>query len=54
MATSAGAASALVFLSMNGVQIEGDEEGLVALTLSVATGQAGKEEIAEFFRTRAT
>ncbi len=48
-----GSAAAIIFLAMNDVAIEADEEGLVELTLSVATGQAGKAEIAEFFRTRA-
>lgn len=48
-----GAATAIVFLAMNGVQIEADEDGLVELTLSVACGQSGKAEIAEFFRIRA-
>lgn len=47
-----GAAAAIVFLAMNGVQIEADEDGLVALTLSVARGESGKPEIAEFFRAR--
>lgn len=47
-----GAAAAIVFLAMNDVQIEADEDGLVDLTLSVARGQSGKPEIAEFFRTR--
>jgi death on curing protein len=47
-----GSAAAIIFLAMNDVAIEADEEGLVELTLSVATGQAGKAEIAEFFRTR--
>jgi death-on-curing protein len=46
----AGAASAIIFLYMNGVEIEADEEGLVALTLRVACGEAGKSEIADFFR----
>jgi death-on-curing protein len=46
----AGAAAAIIFLDMNDVEIEADEEGLVALTLRVACGQAGKPEIAEFFR----
>ncbi len=50
----AGAATALIFLDLNGVEIEADEEGLVDLTLRVAAGQAGKQEIAEFFRTRAS
>lgn len=45
-----GAAAAIVFLSINDVEIENDEDGLICLTLSVATGEAGKTEIAEFFR----
>ena len=45
-----GAAAAIVFLAINDIQIDNDEEGLVTLTLLVATGQAGKSEIAEFFR----
>ncbi|MFP4353718.1 MAG: type II toxin-antitoxin system death-on-curing family toxin [Phycisphaerae bacterium] len=48
-----GAASAIVFLAINDVQIESDEEGLVDLTISVATGQAGKEQIAAWFRQKA-
>jgi death-on-curing protein len=48
-----GAAVAIVFLALNDVDIDNDEQGLVDLTLSVATGQAGKAEIAEFFRTHA-
>jgi len=48
-----GAAAAIIFLDMNGVEIEADEEGLVDVTLRVATGQAGKQDIAEFFRSRA-
>jgi death-on-curing protein len=48
-----GAASALVFLAMNEVQIDGDEDGLVALTMSVASGGAGKTEIAEWLRAHA-
>ncbi len=47
-----GAAAAIVFLAINDVQIENDEQGLVDLTLSVATGQAGKPQIAAFFRDR--
>ena len=45
------AAAAIVFLAINDIQIDNDEEGLVELTLSVATGQIGKTEIAEFFRS---
>lgn len=48
-----GAAAAIIFLDLNGVEIEADEEGLVDLTFRVATGQADKHEIAEFFRSRA-
>ena len=44
-----GAASAIVFLDMNNIQIDNNEEGLVELTLNVATGQANKSEIAAFF-----
>ena len=47
-----GAACAIVFLAINDVQIDNDQEGLVELTLSVAAGQTGKAEIAEFFRNR--
>jgi death on curing protein len=48
----AGAAAAIVFLAMNDIQIDNDEDGLVALTLAVAMGQSGKAEVAEFFRSR--
>lgn len=44
-----GAAAAIVFLSINGVEIEADEEGLVELTLAVAAGARGKKDIADFF-----
>ncbi|NLS92362.1 MAG: type II toxin-antitoxin system death-on-curing family toxin [Planctomycetaceae bacterium] len=46
-----GAASAIVFLALNDIEIDNDEQGVVDLTLSVATGQAGKAEIAQFFQT---
>jgi len=48
-----GAASAIVFLAMNEVEIEADEDGLVELTLGVASGNIDKPEIAEFFRGHA-
>lgn len=35
---------------MNGVELEADQEGLADLTLDVAQGKAGKQQIAEFFR----
>jgi death on curing protein len=46
-----GAAAAIIFLAINDVQLDADEDGLVKLTLAVASGQAGKQEIAEFFRS---
>jgi death-on-curing protein len=45
-----GAASAIIFLTINGIEIEADEDGLVQLTLAVAQGKAGKTQIADFFR----
>ncbi|MCC5786165.1 MAG: type II toxin-antitoxin system death-on-curing family toxin [Phycisphaerales bacterium] len=48
-----GAASAIVFLDMNGVLIEPDEDALVDITLRVAEGTATKAEVTEFFRARA-
>ena len=47
------AAAAIVFLAINDIQIDNDEKGMVELTLSTATGQTGKTEIAEFFRSHA-
>jgi prophage maintenance system killer protein len=44
---------AIIFLAMNDLEIDADEDGLVELTLSVACGNSGKPEIAEFFRSRA-
>lgn len=38
---------------MNDIEIDADEDGLVELTLSVARGDSGKTEIAEFFRSHA-
>lgn len=48
-----GAAAAIVFLALNDVLIEADEDGVVELTLAVARGEASKPQIAEFFRERA-
>lgn len=47
-----GAAAAIIFLAMNDIAIEADEDGLVDLTMNVAQGQTGKSEIASFFRER--
>lgn len=48
-----GSAAAIIFLAMNDVMLEADEDGLVDITLAVATGKAGKAEVAEFFRSTA-
>ena len=45
-----GAVAALAFLDLNGVEVDAPKGSLYDLTMSVATGQAGKAEIAEFFR----
>lgn len=45
-----GAAAAVIFLAMNDVQVQADEDGLAEITLRVATGQAGKAEAAAFLR----
>lgn len=46
-----GAVVALVSLDWNGVTLRADNDGLAGITLRVAEGRAGKEEIAEFFRS---
>jgi len=48
-----GAATAIIFLAMNDIEIEADEDGLIELTLSVARGESKKREIVDFFRARA-
>ena len=45
-----GAVAALAFLDLNGVEIDAPKGSVYDLTMSVATGQAGKGEIAAFFR----
>jgi death-on-curing protein len=45
-----GAAAAIVFLAMNGVELQADEDGLAVITLAVAEGAAGKIDVADFFR----
>ncbi len=46
-----GAACALIFLDVNGVNVEADEDGLVDITLRAATGTADKNDIAAFLRS---
>jgi len=48
-----GAVAALVFLDLNGVTIHAPKGSIYDLTISVATDQAGKDEITEFFRSNA-
>jgi len=48
-----GAVAALVFLDLNGVEIDAPKGSLYDLTMAVATGQAGKAEITAFFRAHA-
>ena len=48
-----GASGALVFLDINGIEIEAPKGSIYDLTLSLATGRTGKSEIAEFFRSHA-
>jgi death on curing protein len=46
-----GAATAIVFLAINEIELRADENALVDLTLAVAKGQAGKRQIADLFRS---
>ncbi|MGQ0555326.1 MAG: type II toxin-antitoxin system death-on-curing family toxin [Nitrospiraceae bacterium] len=45
-----GAATALVFLTMNGVETKMTNQVLVDMVLAVATGKMDKPAIADFFR----
>ena len=45
-----GAVSSLVFLSLNGIDIEADEEEFEITVLGVAEGKIDKSAVAEFFR----
>lgn len=49
-----GAVAALLFLDLNGIEIEAPPGALYDITISVATGTAGKPEVTEFFRAHAT
>ncbi len=46
----AGAVAAVVFLTLNGVELSADEDAFEALVLSVAQGNADKTTVAQFFR----
>lgn len=45
-----GAVAALVFLSLNGVEIAANEMAFEKIILAVAEGVAGKAEVTKFFR----
>jgi len=47
-----GTAAADVFLEMNDIDTDIDENELVALVLDVAAGRADKKQVAAFFRER--
>ena len=49
----AGAAAALVFLDINGIELSAPKGSIFALTLAIAKGKAKKPEIAAFFRNNA-
>ncbi|HRQ73991.1 MAG TPA: type II toxin-antitoxin system death-on-curing family toxin [Phycisphaerales bacterium] len=48
-----GTAAALVFLDLNGIEMEIDDGALVDLVLAVAQGQITKPEVVAFLRTHA-
>jgi death-on-curing protein len=48
-----GAVAALVFLMLNGIEIEADETEFEHLVMRVAEGRADKTDIAAFLRSRA-
>ncbi len=48
-----GAAAALVFLDLNGVEVRADDDALADLVIAVASGRTGKAEVAEFLRRHA-
>lgn len=46
-----GIVSALVFLDLNGIEIEVENDILERFTLDLAAGKVAKEQLAEFFRS---
>lgn len=47
-----GAVTSLVFLNMNGIEIDSDEDSFEMTVLATSAGQADKHAIADFFRNR--
>ena len=48
-----GAVAALMFLDLNGVELNVPKGAIYDITIAVATGQAGKQAVAEFFHQHA-
>lgn len=48
-----GLATALVFLDLNGIEIEADEDELAEFVLAIAQGKQEKPAIADYFRRHA-
>jgi len=48
-----GAVAALAFLDLNNIEIDAPPGSLYDITVAVASGQAGKKEIAAFFKQNA-
>lgn len=46
-----GIVTALIFLDFNGFEVDVDEDVLEKFTLSIASGEKSKEEIAKFFKS---
>lgn len=49
-----GAVASVVFLMMNGIELQADEEAFEKMVLSVAEGKIDKTMIARFFRNNAS
>ncbi len=45
-----GAAAAIIFLALNGIELDADEQPFEEIVWSVAEGKASKASIADFFR----
>ncbi len=48
-----GTATALVFLDLNGFEVECDADALAELVIDVTLGKSDKSEVAQFFRRHA-
>ena len=49
-----GVVAALVFLNLNGIEVEASERNLEKIVLGVAEGKVKKAELADFFRRHAS